>query len=145
MNEMTSGQRETGDDQAEKASELEGRFQTIGTKVLYQERTVDELNSVVTAQQNQIDELLDENGAPSVGRLLLDARMSQLLAGQGAKQKVEPREMVRSLPELRDQIQADLKTARESKFSQEELPAYDRVWIELIIVFDLLVDLTDVE
>ncbi len=57
MSKVTSSQRETASDQAE---EVEGRFQSIESKVLYQERTVDELNSVVTAQQNQIDELLAE-------------------------------------------------------------------------------------
>ena len=57
MSKETSSQDATVRDQA---GEVEGRFQSIETKVLYQERTVDELNSVVTTQQNQIDELIAE-------------------------------------------------------------------------------------
>lgn len=57
MSKATSLSNDTRDDRSE---EIEGRFQTIESKVLYQERTVDELNDVVTAQQDQIDELIAE-------------------------------------------------------------------------------------
>lgn len=40
--------------------ELDERFQVLEGKVLYQDRTIDELNSVVTQQQDQIDAILRE-------------------------------------------------------------------------------------
>jgi len=40
--------------------EVEERFQVLETKVIHQEYTVDELNTVVTRQQDQIDALLSE-------------------------------------------------------------------------------------
>ena len=39
------------------SEEIEERFQVLENKVLYQDRTIDELNTVVTRQQDQIDEL----------------------------------------------------------------------------------------
>jgi SlyX protein len=38
--------------------EIEERFQVLENKVIYQDRTIDELNTVVTRQQDQIDALL---------------------------------------------------------------------------------------
>ena len=40
--------------------ELDERFQVLEGKVLYQDRTIEELNSVVTQQQDQIDAILRE-------------------------------------------------------------------------------------
>jgi SlyX protein len=40
--------------------EIEERFQTLENKVLYQDRTIDELNTVVTRQQDQVDQLIAE-------------------------------------------------------------------------------------
>ncbi len=40
--------------------ELDERFQILEGKVLYQDRTIEELNSVVTQQQDQIDAILRE-------------------------------------------------------------------------------------
>ena len=37
--------------------QIEERFQVLESKVLYQDRTLDELNAVVTRQQAQIDQL----------------------------------------------------------------------------------------
>lgn len=37
--------------------QIEERFQVLESKVLYQDRTLDELNAVVTRQQDQIDQL----------------------------------------------------------------------------------------
>ena len=42
------------------SEELDERFQVLESKVLYQDRTIDELNEVVTKQQDQIDELSAE-------------------------------------------------------------------------------------
>jgi SlyX protein len=42
------------------SEELEERFQLLEGKVLYQDRTIDELNAVVTQQQDQIDRLTTE-------------------------------------------------------------------------------------
>jgi len=39
------------------SDEVEERFQALENKVLYQDRTIDELNEVVTRQQDQIDKL----------------------------------------------------------------------------------------
>lgn len=39
------------------SDEVEERFQVLENKVLYQDRTIDELNEVVTRQQDQIDKL----------------------------------------------------------------------------------------
>lgn len=44
----------------EMPEELEERFQVLEGKVLYQDRTIDELNGVVTQQQDQIDAVLRE-------------------------------------------------------------------------------------
>ena len=41
----------------ESFEEIDERFQVLENKVLYQERTIDELNSVVTRQQDQMDAL----------------------------------------------------------------------------------------
>jgi SlyX protein len=38
----------------------EERFQILESKVLYQDRTIDDLNEVVTKQQDQIDGLIAE-------------------------------------------------------------------------------------
>lgn len=38
----------------------EERFQVLETKALYQDRTIDELNEVVTKQQDQMDWLIAE-------------------------------------------------------------------------------------
>lgn len=43
--------------QHESFEDIEERFQVLENKVLYQERTIDELNSVVTRQQDQVDAL----------------------------------------------------------------------------------------
>jgi len=43
--------------QHESFEEIEERFQVLENKVLYQERTIDELNAVVTRQQDQVDAL----------------------------------------------------------------------------------------
>ena len=42
------------------AEQTEERFEKLESKVLYQDRTVDELNTVVTRQQDQIDLLVIE-------------------------------------------------------------------------------------
>ncbi len=42
------------------SEEVEERFQVLENKVIHQEYTVDELNSVVTRQQDQIDALIAE-------------------------------------------------------------------------------------
>jgi len=42
------------------SEEVEERFQVLENKVIHQEYTVDELNSVVTRQQDQIDTLISE-------------------------------------------------------------------------------------
>ncbi len=39
------------------SNEVEERFQALESKVLYQDRTIEELNEVVTRQQDQIDKL----------------------------------------------------------------------------------------
>ena len=43
--------------EASRADEVDERFQLLENKVLYQDRTIEELNEVVTRQQNQIDRL----------------------------------------------------------------------------------------
>ncbi len=43
--------------QHESFEEIDERFQVLENKVLYQERTIDELNTVVTRQQDQVDAL----------------------------------------------------------------------------------------
>ena len=48
------------DSQSTQDHAIDERFLTLETKVLYQERTVDELNEIVTRQQDQIDQLLAE-------------------------------------------------------------------------------------
>ena len=42
------------------ADSILDRLEALETKLLYQERTVDELNEVVTAQQDRIDALTKE-------------------------------------------------------------------------------------
>jgi uncharacterized coiled-coil protein SlyX len=42
------------------SEEVEERFQVLENKVIHQEYTVEELNSVVTRQQDQIDALINE-------------------------------------------------------------------------------------
>lgn len=42
------------------AEETEERFQVLESKVLYQDRTIDDLNEVVTRQQDQMDKLNTE-------------------------------------------------------------------------------------
>ena len=42
------------------SEEVEERFQVLENKVIHQEYTVDELNTVVTRQQDQIDALTAE-------------------------------------------------------------------------------------
>lgn len=42
------------------SAEVEERFQVLENKVIHQEYTVEELNSVVTRQQDQIDALTAE-------------------------------------------------------------------------------------
>lgn len=42
----------------EMSDDVEERFQTLESKLVYQEQTIEELNSVVIRQQNQIDALL---------------------------------------------------------------------------------------
>ena len=42
------------------SEEMEERFQILENKVLYQDRTIDDLNTVVTRQQDQIDHLTDQ-------------------------------------------------------------------------------------
>jgi SlyX protein len=42
------------------SEQVEERFQVLENKVIHQEYTVDELNSVVTRQQDQIDALISE-------------------------------------------------------------------------------------
>ena len=39
------------------SDEIDERFQVLENKVLYQDRTIEELNEVVTRQQGQIDRL----------------------------------------------------------------------------------------
>jgi SlyX protein len=51
--------------------EIDERLQVLEGKVLYQDRTIDELNGVVTQQQDQIDAILREI-----------RRLHQILAGQ---------------------------------------------------------------
>ena len=46
--------------EAQYSDEVEERFQALESKILYQDRTVDELNDVVTKQQDQIDRLTNE-------------------------------------------------------------------------------------
>jgi len=41
---------------------IEARFENLESKVLYQDRTIEELNEVVTKQQDQIDVLIAEVG-----------------------------------------------------------------------------------
>ncbi len=43
-----------------KTVQINDRLEVLETKVLYQDRTIDELNEVVTKQQDQIDLLLEE-------------------------------------------------------------------------------------
>ena len=40
-----------------KAQSIEDRFERLESRVLYQDRTIDDLNTVVTRQQDQIDTL----------------------------------------------------------------------------------------
>ena len=40
-----------------KAQSIEDRFERLESRVLYQDRTIDDLNAVVTRQQDQIDTL----------------------------------------------------------------------------------------
>jgi SlyX protein len=46
-----------GDDMGKQhiSEEVDERFQVLENKVLYQDRTIEELNEVVTRQQDQID------------------------------------------------------------------------------------------
>ena len=46
--------------EGEVLAQLDARFQTLEHKVVHQEYLLDELNSVVTRQQEQIDELKQE-------------------------------------------------------------------------------------
>lgn len=39
---------------------IDDRFQVLETRAIYQERTIDDLNEVVTKQQDQIDRLTSE-------------------------------------------------------------------------------------
>lgn len=41
-------------------TQTEERFEVLETKVVYQERMVDELNGVVVSQQNQLDQLTEQ-------------------------------------------------------------------------------------
>ncbi len=50
-----------GDERTDSAS-IEERFERLESKVVYQDRTIDELNEVVTKQQDQIDGLIAEAG-----------------------------------------------------------------------------------
>lgn len=50
----------TGEATSRQTQEVEERFQLLESKILYQDRTVDELNDVVTRQQDQIDLLVAE-------------------------------------------------------------------------------------
>ena len=42
------------------SSSIEDRFERLETRVLYQDRTIEDLNTVVTRQQNQIDVLTSD-------------------------------------------------------------------------------------
>ncbi|MDG2304560.1 MAG: SlyX family protein [Candidatus Binatia bacterium] len=42
------------------SDEVDERFQILESKILHQEQTIEELNSVVIRQQNQVDELQAE-------------------------------------------------------------------------------------
>jgi SlyX protein len=42
------------------SSSIEDRFERLETRVLYQDRTIEDLNTVVTRQQNQIDALTSD-------------------------------------------------------------------------------------
>jgi SlyX protein len=68
--------------------ELEGietRFEILESKVLYQDRTIDELNEVVTKQQDQIDGLIAE-----VGRLRQDLDGIQARGIDGGEEPPPP-------------------------------------------------------
>jgi uncharacterized coiled-coil protein SlyX len=47
----------TPEERAREDEEIDERFQVLENKALYQDRTIDELNEVVTRQQDQIDAL----------------------------------------------------------------------------------------
>ena len=42
------------------SSSIEDRFERLESRVLYQDRTIEDLNTVVTRQQDQIDTLTSE-------------------------------------------------------------------------------------
>jgi SlyX protein len=42
------------------SSSIEDRFERLESRVLYQDRTIEDLNTVVTRQQNQIDALTSD-------------------------------------------------------------------------------------
>jgi SlyX protein len=42
------------------SNSIEDRFERLETRVLYQDRTIEDLNTVVTRQQNQIDALTSD-------------------------------------------------------------------------------------
>ncbi len=74
---------------------------------------------------DKIDELLDSHGVPPTGRLILDVRVTQLLAGNNpANGKVPPRELTRSMPVLFDRVNEEVERITESEFFEEKLPDY---------------------
>lgn len=58
--EETMASNNPSDPTSETIQMIDERFESLETKVLYQDRTIEELNTVVTKQQDQIDELLAE-------------------------------------------------------------------------------------
>lgn len=75
---------------------------------------------------DRIDEILDEQGVPSIGEIILDARVAELLSGASSA-KSSPRELVRSMPVLYGRVEDVLEKIRATPFMSAELPSYQSV------------------
>ena len=63
--------------------QVDERFQILETKVLYQDRIIDDLNEVVTKQQDQMDRLTAKMEQLKTGGTLLNMKFTpQLLDGE---------------------------------------------------------------
>lgn len=75
---------------------------------------------------DEIDSMLDTHGAPSIGHLLLDARMAELLAGRSSTAD-QPRELTRSMPVLRTRIDELVREVKDARHFQDPLPEFGEI------------------
>lgn len=81
------------------------------------------LDQLDDQELQEINQILEEAGAPTVGTLLLDARLRHILPTRGKSIQAKPREAALVLPVLYDRIETFLRDLQ-VRFG-EELPAYD--------------------